>query len=58
MGLTEFLFALGAGVIGISQVGLLTGIFFRLGHHNARLDGLEKSIEAIWERINKWSDRL
>jgi hypothetical protein len=55
--MTEQLFGLGVSVIGLLQVGLLTGIFFRLGSHNARLDGLEQNIVALWKRIEKWSEK-
>lgn len=29
--------------LGVAQTGILTGIFFRLGSHSARLDNLEKA---------------
>ena len=37
-------------VLQVAQIAILTGIFFRLGSHGAKLEGMETRVKRIEER--------
>jgi len=50
-GVMETLVTIAAGAIGLSQVGVLTAIFFRLGRGQARIEELFRRVIQLEKRI-------
>ena len=38
-------------VLQVAQVGILTGIFFRLGRHGAEIEGMKNRVGRIEEKV-------